>query len=243
MEGTPEGSDESARALWTRFRTSHDPALRGRLIERYLPLARYAASRYYRMRADESVPFEDYLQYARIGLVEAIDDYDPGREASFATYSSYRIRGALLNGLGRESEIAAQRSFWRTRLHPEAGVGAQPPQTPLFSFPLAQACDDAIDDDVHANPHQAVEQVELLALIGDALEKLPMRERELIRRYYFEHCELRVIAHELSVTPGRVSQLHSKALLRIRELLAAKDAAVVLDGEQAGGERCGGELA
>jgi RNA polymerase sigma factor for flagellar operon FliA len=79
--------------------------------------------------------------------------------------------------------------------------------------------DDVADEAVQANPHAVVEQVELLALIGVMLERLPERERQLIRRHYFEQCEFRVIASELAVTPGRVSQLHAQALLRIRELL------------------------
>src|SRR5262245_12196656 len=137
MEGTPNVSDDdSARTLWARFRHSRELTLRGRLIERYLPLARAAAARYYRLRPDDSVSFEDYLQYARIGLVEAIDDYDPGREASFETYSSYRIRGALLNGLTRESEIAAKRSLWRTRI--QEGLG--------LAYLLEQVGDDVEDD-------------------------------------------------------------------------------------------------
>jgi RNA polymerase sigma factor for flagellar operon FliA len=245
MEGTPNVSDdESARAQWERFRKSRELTLRGRLIERYLPLARTAAARYYRLRPDDSVPFEDYLQYARIGLVEAIDDYDPGREASFETYSSYRIRGAMLNGLGRESEIAAQRSFWRTRFQeaveqPVVTDEATPtPDNPYaLGFQLEDDGDDVADDAVQANPHEAVAQVELLLLVGDALEKLPEREQNLIRRHYFEQCEFRVIAHELSVSPGRVSQLHTQALLRIRELLGpAEDTAVVFDRERTVGE-------
>jgi RNA polymerase sigma factor for flagellar operon FliA len=246
MEGLPDLSDESVRALWGRFTEARELLLRERLIERYLPLARSAAARFYRLRSDDSVPFEDYLQYARIGLVEAIDDYDPGREASFETYSSYRIRGAVLNGLGRESEVAAQRSFWRTRTQeraespvPGAPVPltedaetfadedaveelAPPAPNPLaLGFLLEHDGDDLADEAVQANPHAAVEQVELLNLIGIALEKLPARERELIRRHYFEQCEFRVIANELAVSPGRVSQLHAQALLRIRELLHA----------------------
>lgn len=219
MDGTSDSADESMRALWERFRETRAAQLRDRLIERYLPLARTTAARFYRLRSDDSVPFEDYHQYARIGLVEAIDDYDPSREASFETYSSYRIRGAVLNGLGRESEIAAQRNFWRTR-------SQERPEMPA-SVDEVRANDDAetgvdaevADDAVLANPHAAVEQVELLSLIGNALEKLPVRERELIRRHYFEQCEFRVIALELAVSPGRVSQLHAQALLRIRELL------------------------
>lgn len=220
MEAIPDLLDESVHALWARFTESRELALRGRLIERYLPLARSAAARFYRLRSDDSVPFEDYLQYARIGLVEAIDDYDPGREASFETYSSYRIRGAVLNGLGRESEVAAQRSFWRTRT--QDGADALPMSAALpvaFEPESLDHEDDVADEAVLANPHAAVEQVELLVLIALVLEKLPERERQLIRRHYFEQCEFRVIASELAVTPGRVSQLHAQALLRIRELL------------------------
>jgi RNA polymerase sigma factor FliA len=244
MDGTPDFSDESLRALWTRFAETREVLLRGRLIERYLPLARTAAARFYRLRSDDSVPFEDYLQYARIGLVEAIDDYDPAREATFETYSSYRIRGAVLNGLGRESEIAAQRNFWRTRsqervgLSPESAAAIESVKEPfvetesmdaepsapatnslVVGFLLEHDGDDVADEAVQANPHAAAEQVELLTLIGIALEKLPARERELIRRHYFEQCEFRVIANELAVSPGRVSQLHAQALLRIRQLL------------------------
>jgi RNA polymerase sigma factor for flagellar operon FliA len=230
MDGTPGFSDESLRALWARFTETREVFLRGRLIERYLPLARTAAARLYRLRSDDSVPFEDYLQYARIGLVEAIDDYDPAREATFETFSSYRIRGAVLNGLGRESEIAAQRNFWRTRFHErvelfvEAESAEEEPSAPatnslVVGFLLEHDGDDIADEAVQANPHAAAEQVQLLTLIGIALEKLPVRERDLIRRHYFEQCEFRVIASELAVSPGRVSQLHAQALLRIRELL------------------------
>jgi RNA polymerase sigma factor FliA len=215
MEGTPDLTDDADRTLWERFTESRALHLRGLLIERYLPLARNAAARYYRLRADDSVPFEDFLQYARIGLVEAIDDYDPGREASFETYSSYRIRGAMLNGLGRESEVAAQRNFWRARSQDRTEL------LPAVqdSEDVEYEGDDLADEAVQANPHAAVEQVELLTLIGVLLEKLPERERELIRRHYFEQCEFRVIAHELALSPGRVSQLHAQALLRIRQLL------------------------
>jgi RNA polymerase sigma factor for flagellar operon FliA len=87
------------------------------------------------------------------------------------------------------------------------------------SAPADRDRDDVADEAVQANPHIAVEQVELLVLIGTVLERLPERERQLIRRHYFEQCEFRVIANELAVTPGRVSQLHAQALLRIRELL------------------------
>ena len=222
-------SEEAVKALWARFIEARSPVLRVQLIECYLALAHVAAAKFFRLRADHAVSFSDYLQYARLGLVEAVDGFDPTREASFETYSSYRIRGAMLNGLSRESEMAAQRTFWRTRLE-ERVEQLGPPQSVdaereleeltrmlegLAGSYFSEERDDRVDDAPHSNPHTATE----LAQLREAVEKLPDRERLVIRRHYFDHREFRVIARELTVTPGRVSQLHAQALGHIRLLL------------------------
>ncbi len=222
-------SEQEIEDLWARFIESRSPALRAQLIERYLRLAHLAAARFFRIRRHLAVSFSDYLQYARLGLVEAIDGFDPRREASFETYSSYRIRGAMLNGLARESEAAAQRTFWRTRLE-ERVDQLGPPLSLAADSELEEIArmldglaagsyfpddDDLIDEAPHSNPDTATE----LAQLREAVEKLPDRERLVIRRHYFDHREFRVIARELTVTPGRVSQLHAQALGHIRRLL------------------------
>ena len=234
-------SDEAVKALWAPFIASRSPVLRARLIECYLRLAHVAAAKFFRLRSDHAVSFSDYLQYARLGLVEAIDGFDPTREASFETYSSYRIRGAMLNGLARESEVAAQRTFWRTRLE-ERVEQLGPPRSMdeereleeitrmlegLASSYFADQRDDLVDDAPHSNPHAATE----LAQLREAVEKLPARERLVIRRHYYDHREFRVIARELTVTPGRVSQLHAQALGHIRQLLDGPPAVSAGPGE------------
>ncbi len=227
-------TDESIRQLWAQFRETRAPALRARLIECYLRLAHVAAAKFFRQRSDNAVSFSDYLQYARLGLVEAIDGFDPSREASFETYSSYRIRGAMLNGLARESEISAQRTFWRTRQEERVdalGPGAHAGESDADDLAVLMASlrgpytpdlglEDAVDETPHANPYAAAE----LAQLREAVDKLPGRERTLIRRHYFDHCEFRIIAQELTVSPGRVSQLHAQALVRIRALLEEEPA-------------------
>src|SRR5258706_7285688 len=96
-EGTVDASDpERDRLRWTDFVSSRSRAVRQELVERYLGLARIMAARLYQRRADNSVPFGDYLQYARVGLVEAIDHYDPERAVPFEALSSYRIKRAIL---------------------------------------------------------------------------------------------------------------------------------------------------
>jgi RNA polymerase sigma-B factor len=69
--------------LFTRYGATRDPSLREHLVETYLPLARTIARRYKSPR----VPLEDLVQVAAIGLMKAIDRYDPDRGVAFSSYA------------------------------------------------------------------------------------------------------------------------------------------------------------
>jgi RNA polymerase sigma-B factor len=86
------GRDRAAddRALFRRCREG-DTAARTALVERFLPLARQLARRY--QRADE--PFEDLAQVASLGLLKAIDRFDPEREVAFSSYAVPTILGEI----------------------------------------------------------------------------------------------------------------------------------------------------
>jgi RNA polymerase sigma-B factor len=77
--------------LLRRFARSRDPRLREQLVHRYLPLARYAASQY----ARGSEPFDDLMQVASVGLLKAIDRYDPANGAAFSSYALPTMTGEL----------------------------------------------------------------------------------------------------------------------------------------------------
>jgi RNA polymerase sigma-B factor len=77
--------------LLRRFAATRDPVLRDELVRRYLPLARHAAARY----ARSSQAFEDLFQIAVVGLVKAIDRYDPERASAFSTYALPTMTGEL----------------------------------------------------------------------------------------------------------------------------------------------------
>ena len=77
--------------LWRRFTDTRDPAIREELVRRYLPFAKSLALRY--RGASES--FDDLLQVASLGLVNAIDRFDPSRGTPFTAFASPTILGEL----------------------------------------------------------------------------------------------------------------------------------------------------
>src|SRR5262245_9861459 len=89
---------QQERELWEE-RARGVATARERLIERYLPLAKHVAARLYAARAVPDVEFGDYLHLAYVGLLEAMERYRAGGDAQFATFATYRIRGAILNNV------------------------------------------------------------------------------------------------------------------------------------------------
>lgn len=80
------------------YAATRDPQLREQLAVRHLPLAKFVARK---MSANmpANVDLDDLVSWGAMGLLDAIDKFDPGREVKFSTYAVTRIRGAILDGL------------------------------------------------------------------------------------------------------------------------------------------------
>jgi RNA polymerase sigma-B factor len=89
-EGRPARAQEERRLL-VRYHRDGDPAAREQLVERFLPLARQLARRY--QRAGEQL--DDLVQVASLGLLKAIDRFDPARETAFSSFAVPTILGEL----------------------------------------------------------------------------------------------------------------------------------------------------
>ena len=85
------GGSREDRLLLIRYHEQGDAAAREELVERFLPLARQLARRYQR----QNEPLDDLMQVASMGLVKAIDRFDPARGTAFSTYAVPTILGEL----------------------------------------------------------------------------------------------------------------------------------------------------
>jgi len=208
---------ESAQ-LWASCRNG-DTASRCALIERYAPLATSLARR---MRVPTGVlAGQDDLESAAIlGLIDAVDRFDPDRGVPFEGYAALRIRGAVLDELRRTDDHTRSE---RRRARAPVADGAEPAigafSSTLSLDALLQSGDRdwASQDDLD----ERFEGEDLRMRVESALAFLPVRQRELLARYYGESLTLRESAVRMGITEARASQLHGRAIQNLRRTLTS----------------------
>jgi len=84
--------------MWEQYAAASTPQLRRDLIEAYAPLARYVVDRL-NVKPGPALGYDDLLSQALVGLIDAVDRFDPGRGIKFETYAYHRIRGAVMDML------------------------------------------------------------------------------------------------------------------------------------------------
>jgi RNA polymerase sigma factor for flagellar operon FliA len=222
-------------ALWSELRGGGCAGARARLIDMHLPFARVMAAKMYAGRIGNEFEFDEYLQHATVALIECVDRYDPGYGASFRTYSSKRLVGAILNGMEHASEKHQQLAF-RSRVAAERLESLREPCSPsdgpadlfagLARMAVGLALGYVLEDsgmyraDEQATPDGTYRSIELRQLqerVRALVDNLGERERRIIRYHYLNQLQFDHIAEILGVSKGRVSQLHRRALDLLRE--------------------------
>jgi RNA polymerase sigma factor for flagellar operon FliA len=217
--------------LWRELGKDRSASARQALVEHFAYLAKVNASHYYRIRLDDDVEYGDYLQYAMVGLLEAVDRYDPDRGAAFPTYAGYRIKGALLNGLEKATEQREQYAYLRryqsARVESIANGldhGGSDPFSRMVEATVELALSFLLEDTGFLrNDTQTTDGVfaeESMKSLSNQLEgfveRLPERERIIIRNHYYHGMAFEELATLLGISKGRISQLHKRALQMIR---------------------------
>lgn len=237
---------EDLEQIWREFRATRDPGLRNRLVLQYAPLVKYVAGRL-RTRMPDTVEQDDLVSDGVLGLMDAIERFEPARGLSFQTFAVPRIRGAIIDGMRSMDFVPRSvrdklRVVLRAQKALELSLGRAPEDTEIAQeagIPVQQLRDlsrqassnhanlddfDLADELSQAADHR-VEQGDVNASLMRVVDQLADRDQVIIALYYFEGLTLAEIGLVLGVTESRVSQVHRRATTTLRERLIALESA------------------
>jgi RNA polymerase sigma-B factor len=184
-----------SQLLLTAWYERRDVEARRRLIEAHLPLVRALASRFVR----DGEQLEDLVQVGSVGLIKAVDRYDPRRGASLTAYAVPTVVGEI-------------RRHLRDRTQPLRVPRAQRGVSPVQAVPLEDEADMVRD----TAAERRLELGEERLLLEKGLRTLARRERRIVQLRYFGGFSQRRIAAELGLSQVHVSRLLRESLGKLR---------------------------
>jgi RNA polymerase sigma factor for flagellar operon FliA len=229
-----------ADALWSAYKSTGDPDLRNRLVLRYSPLVKYVAGRV-GSNLPRTVDTADLVSEGVIGLMDAIEKFEPGRGLQFQTHAVPRIRGAIIDSLRAADwvprAVRAKVRAWheaRAELEAELGRTASDQEVAdrlevdvnelrdLVGTAVAgvASLDELGGGDDVASFDEPLDD-EMTDLLLPALDTLSERDMIIVALYYYEGLTLAEIGLVLDVTESRVSQLHTRLSAELRARLGA----------------------
>ena len=233
--------EHSIDTLWQRFKDDGDRDARDRLVVHYSPLVKFVAGRV-RSGLPSSVDQADLVSDGVLGLMDAVDKFEPERGLQFQTYAVTRIRGAIVDGLRssdwvprsvREKirDITAAQTLLETRLGrspSDAEIAAELDLSveELRKIYSLTAHTSVVSFETVLDDEAPVSRTDLPGADDDlppgflrAVRELAERDQVVVALYYWERLTLAEIGQVLGVTESRVSQLHSRATMSLRRKL------------------------
>ncbi len=252
MDTAQDGLSDKAISLWQAYQRNKTSENRNNLAEFYLPLVRIVAGRL-AINLPTHIDKDDLLSSGFFGLLDAIERYDIERKNKFETYASVKIKGAMLDYLRSRDWLPVSvrqrvRKYEQTLNHLENELGREATDEEVASamgitlgelknimgqlgaatvMPLDEYIQAETQDYSNPGPQESLERQELQDTLAKAIDRLPEKEKLVVTLYYYEELTLKEISLILHLTEARISQLHSKAVLRLRGQLARMKANLV----------------
>ncbi len=177
------------KELWDQYKNQSDLESRRQLIEHYQPLVVKALAPW---RGGNDTIMMDLVQEGIIGLIEAVEKFEPERGVAFSLYAIHRIRGRMLNFMEKEVKgIPVSIETGRETL-----------------------VDGALSVAEIAERNFLADQLHL------AMNRLPDKERLALNGTYFEEQEPRQIASLLQISPSHFYRLQQQGIRRVRGMLS-----------------------
>lgn len=246
MDGM-EGAEKMNEAELFRAARSGDKVARNKLIEDNMPLVKYIYDMSFKFCRSDG---DDIIQAGYVGLIKAVDTFDPERGAKFHTYAHrlifsamvrfiqtdnsvsipaylsevfqkvYKVITALTSELGKEPTIS--------EISERSGLPENRVQAALNAFSSVKSLDDPVyegDDVVFIDRYIAIDAsidaLETKIAIEQVLKRLSPNERKIIRETVINDRTISSVGSELGVTHQRVGYLRKQALQKLKKYLSA----------------------
>jgi RNA polymerase sigma factor FliA len=197
-------------------RESALPPNAAQLLDEYRPLVQKIAGGFQR-RLPRHVLREDLVAAGMAGLWDAIRKHGNSVEGGFEWYVRVRVRGAILDELRSQDWLSR-----RARAAAEASGQSIPPH--IVHLDDMREHEQARCLAIPTHGESEIAQRDQRAALARAVEKLPERERFIVSEHYFGDVKFKTLSEALGVSEPRVSQLHSRAMKRLREIVSAEAA-------------------
>lgn len=183
-------SREEEEELWKQYKEQDLLEARQSLIEHYQPLVFREAMKY---GLQEAVTL-DLIQEGTVGLMEAVERFDPSQGVAFSLYALHRVRGRMLNFLRRNgSEVLLDDGE----------------EEKVFLT-------EAIPDTAFESADKSV----LNMAVSHAVSRLSVKEQDVIRRVYLNEQTAQETAHAMDVSTAYVYRLEKRGIRRLRGMLS-----------------------
>lgn len=246
--------DIEEKKLWDLYKRSGRPELQEQLVVRYLKLVHYIANRML-VYTTKGLDKDDLYSAGVLGLLEAIERFDPNKGFEFKSFAGIRIRGSIIDEIRRfdwvprsvrqkakKIDSAIHVLFNKLDRIPsdeeianELDISVEEYYQvtdnlgPLFLHSLDSEYSGSGDDkDMHLSDmvdsnqedyETEKQRLDLKQSLINGINKLPEKERLVISLYYYENLNLKEIGVVIGVTESRVSQIHSSALIKLRNMI------------------------
>ena len=233
-----------------------DYLLRNQIIIEYLPHVKRIVHKI-AIHLAPNVEIDDLINAGIIGLIQAVERYDPAKNTKLITYATFRIKGAVLSELRSRDFLSRSnrkkiRELGKACLELEHKLGREVEDEEMaeelglnldqlyrikkmsgisfisfeeLSYSSREEKMDFMSCLVNSNIEDALTLTrvkEIRAAIAEVIEQLPEKEKLVISLYYLEELTMKETAKVLDITESRVSQIHSRSIIHLREMLRKK---------------------
>ena len=239
---------------WQKWIEGRDQQAGNFLVKKYMPLVSYHVQRI-SVGLPKSVSRDDIRSLGMMGLFNALERFEPDRDLKFDTYASFRIRGAILDGLRKEDwlprsvrektkkiehviEKLEQEKMRNVTVEEVASELKIPVDEIIHTmnenfFSNVISVDDQpqdveekegksflFKDDKTVMPEESLVRGELYEELAKVISTLNENEQLVLQLFYKEELTLTEIGRVMGLSTSRISQIHSKAIFKLRTTLS-----------------------